>query len=89
MSLYIRDTHTVHGQIDVENADNSGGHVIGELYRYTNTESTFVIISKRDFTYGVLIEGIIKEIKQSDFAVALQLGKIELVKWTNTQYNTQ
>ena len=80
MHVQLRNATYLHGQIDVENADNSGGHVIGELYRYTNTESTFVIISKRDFTYGVLIDGIIKEIKQSDFAVALQLGKIELVK---------
>ena len=77
---YIRDTPSVHSQINVENADNPGGHVIGRLYRYTNTESTFVVISKRDFTYGVLVDGIIKEIKQSDFVVALQLGKIEVVK---------
>ena len=80
MSLHIRNTFALHSQINVTNADNSGGHVIGELYRYTNTESSFVIISKRDFTYGVLVDGIIKEIKQSDFVVALQLGKIELVE---------
>ena len=80
MLCYIRDTHLVYSEINLANADNPGGHVIGELYRYTNTESTFVIVSKRDFTYGVLVDGIIKEIKQSDFVVALQLGKIELVK---------
>ena len=70
----------MYSQINFTNADNPGGHVIGELYRYTNTESTFVIISKRDFMYGVLVDGIIKEIKQSDFVVALQLSEIELVK---------
>ena len=80
MHRYLRNTLALHSEVNVTNADNPGGHVIGELYRYTNTESTFVIISKRDFTYGVLVDGIIKEIKQSDFVVALQLGKIELVE---------
>ena len=31
----------MHGQIDVENADNPGGHVIGQLYKVTNrTQNT-------------------------------------------------
>ena len=32
LSLYLRDPYSLHGQIDVENADNPGGHVIGQLY---------------------------------------------------------
>ena len=80
MHRYLWNTLALHSEVNVTNADNPGGHVIGELYRYTNTESTFVIISKRDFTYGVLVDGIVKEIKQCDFVVALQLGKIELVE---------
>ena len=32
LSLHIRNPYSLHGQIDVENADNPGGHVIGQLY---------------------------------------------------------
>ena len=32
MPLYLRDTRALHGQINVEDADNPGGHVIGQLY---------------------------------------------------------
>ncbi len=88
LSLHIRDPYSLHGQIDVENADNPGGHVIGQLYRHTNLAVTFVITSlvkvPHDYEpsiwwYEVLQEGVIKGIRKKDLDLALELGKIELV----------
>jgi len=41
LSLHIWNTDSMYGQIYVENADNTGGHVIGQLYKITyRTKST-------------------------------------------------
>ena len=91
MCCYLRNTLALHSEVDVTNADNPGGHVIGQLYRYTNTGNTFVIVSRDKvpadqflgqdvWWYEVLVDGVIKGIKQRDFNLALGLGKIELVK---------
>ena len=91
MHVHLRHTYCVHGQIDVENADNPGGHVIGQLYRHTNSTLTFVIASLEkvethpgigDYVwwYEVFEGGVIKGIRKKDLELALELGKIELVK---------
>ena len=90
LSLYIRHTHLVHGQVDTENADNPGQYVIGQLYRHINLCMTFVITNKVKVSQGddegyiwwyeVLQEGVIKGIRKKDFDLAVELGKIELVK---------
>ena len=81
----------MHSQIYFTNADNPGGLVIGQLYRHTNSALTFVITSLAkveahpgigDYVwwYDVLQEGVIKGIRKKDLELALELGKIELVK---------
>ena len=91
MSLYIRNPFNLYGQINVANANNTGGLVIGQLYRHTNIPITFLIASlvkveanpeMGDYVwwYEVLQEGVIKGIRKKDFELALELGKIELVK---------
>jgi len=81
----------MHGQIDVENADNPDGYVIGQLYRHTGNTLTFVITSIAkvethpgigDYVwwYEVFEGGVIKGIRKKDLELALELGKIELVK---------
>ena len=91
MHVHLWHTYCVYGQIDVENADNPGGHVIGQLYRYKNTASTFMIASLGKVEtypgnghyisyYEVLQDGVIKGIRKKDLELALELGKIELVK---------
>lgn len=81
----------MYSQICFTNADNPGGLVIGQLYRHTNSPLTFVItsLSKVEaqpgigdyiWWYEVLQEGAIKGIRKKDFELALELGKIELVK---------
>ena len=81
----------MYSQIDDENADNPGGHVIGQLYRHANSTLTFVIASLEKvethpgigdyiWWYEVLQEGVVKGIQKKDFELALELGKIELVK---------
>ena len=88
MHRYLWNTLTLYSKVNVTNADNSGGHVIGQLYRYRKSGKTFVIISQEDkpgygvYTpwYEVLADGIVKGIKQRDFELALKLGKIELVE---------
>ena len=89
MHRYLRNAFALHSKINVTNADNSGGHVIGQLYRHTNLAITFVITSlvkvPQDYGpsiwwYEVLQEGVIKGIRKKDLDLALELGKIELVK---------
>jgi len=91
LSLYLRNSYSLHGQIDDENANNPDGYVIGQLYRHTNSTLTFVIASLEkvethpgigDYVwwYEVLQGGVIKGIRKKDFDLALELGKIELVK---------
>ena len=81
----------MHSQIYFTNADNPGGYVIGQLYRHTGSTLTFVTTSLAtvevypgvgDYVwwYEVLQEGVIKGIRKEDFDLALELGKIELVK---------
>ena len=90
MSLYLRNTRALYGKINVENADNPGGYVIGQLYRYKNTTSTFMIASLGKVEtypgnghyisyYEVLQDGIIKGIRKRDLDLAIELGKIERV----------
>ena len=91
MHRYLRNTLALHSEVDVTNADNPGGYVIGQLYRHTNSTLTFVIASLEkvethpgigDYVwwYEVLQEGVIKGIRKKDFELALELGKIKLVK---------
>lgn len=91
LSLHIRDSYSLYGQIDVENADNPDGYVIGQLYRYTNTTSTFMLTSLAKveahpgvgdyiWWYEVLQDGIIKGIRKRDLDLAVELGKIERVE---------
>ena len=65
--------------------------MIGQLYRHTGSALTFVITSLGkveahpgigDYVwwYEVLQEGVIKGIRKKDLELALELGKIELVK---------
>ena len=89
--MHLRNTRPMYGKIYFTNADNSGGLMIGQLYRHTNSTLTFVIASLEkvearpgigDYVwwYEVLQEGAIKGIRKKDFELALELGKIELVK---------
>ena len=91
MHCYLRNTLTLHSEVNVANADNPGGHVIGQLYRHTTAPITFVITSlakvdsypgNGDYVwwYEVFQEGVIKGIRKKDLELALELGKIELVK---------
>ena len=91
MRCYLRNTLAPHSKVNVTNADNPGGHVIGQLYRHTNSTLTFVIASLEKvetypgigdyiWWYEVLQEGVVKGIRKKDFELALELGKIELVK---------
>ena len=90
LSLHIRDSYSLHGQVDAENADNPGGHVIGQLYRHIDLCMIFVITNKVKVSQGddeghiwwyeVLQEGDIKGIRKKDFDLAVALGKIERVK---------
>lgn len=34
--MHLRDTFDLHSKINVTNADNPGGHVIGQLYQITS-----------------------------------------------------
>ena len=88
--MHIRYTYFVHSQIYFTNANNTGGLVIGQLYRHTNSTLTFVIASLEKvethpgignyvWWYEVLQGGVIKGIRKKDFELALELGKIELV----------
>ena len=91
MYVHIWNADHLYGQVDVENADNSGGHVIGQLYRHTNIPITFVIaslvkvesrpgIGDHVWWYEVLQEGVIKGIRKKDFDLAVELEKIVRVK---------
>ena len=91
MHRYLWDTYPMYSQINFTNADNPGGHVIGQLYRHTKIPTTFVITSLvkiesrpgiGDYVwwYEVLQEGAIKGIRKKDLELALELGKIKLVK---------
>ena len=91
LSLHIRDPYSLHGQIDVKNADNPDGYVIGQLYRYKNSTITFMIASLGKVEtypgnghyisyYEVLQDGVIKGIRKKDLELALELGKIEVVR---------
>ena len=91
MHRYLRNALAPHSKVNVANADNPGGHVIGQLYRHTNSALTFVITSLAkvethpgigDYVwwYEVFQGGVIKGIRKKDFELALELGKIELVK---------
>ena len=91
MHRYLRNTLTLHSEVNVTNADNPGGYVIGQLYRYTNTTSTFMLTSLAkveahpgigDYVwwYEVLQDGIIKGIRKRDLDLAIELGKIERVE---------
>ena len=91
MLCYIWNTSPVYSKIYFTNADNPGGYVIGQLYRYTNTPSTFMLTSLAKvetrpgigdyiWWYEVLQDGIIKGIRKRDLDLAVELGKIELVK---------
>ena len=41
MHVHLWNIAYLHGQVDVENADNPGGHVIGQLYKvHKNTTDT-------------------------------------------------
>ena len=81
----------MYGKIYFTNADNSSGLMIGQLYRHTNSTLTFVIASLEkveahpgigDYVwwYEVFEGGVIKGIRKKDLELALELGKIELVK---------
>ena len=89
--MYIRNTRPMYSQINFTNANNADGLVIGQLYRHTNSTLTFVIASLEkvethpgigDYVwwYEVLQGGVIKGIRKKDLELALELGKIELVK---------
>ena len=91
MHCHLWNTFALHSEIGVTNANNPGRLMIGQLYRHTNTTLTFVIaslvkIESRPDTddhvwwYEVLQEGVIKGIRKKDLELALELGKIELVK---------
>lgn len=91
MHCHLRNTFALHSEIDVTNADNPGGYVIGQLYRHTNTTLTFVIaslvkvesrpgIDDNVWWYEVLQEGVVKGIRKKDFDLAIELGKIERIQ---------
>ena len=90
MHRYLRNTFALHSEVNVANADNPGGYVIGQLYRHTGSTLTFVITSLGKveahpgigdyiWWYEVLQEGVIKGIRKKDLELALELGKIERV----------
>ena len=91
MLCYIRDTSPVYSKIYFTNADNPGGYVIGQLYRYTNSTNTFMLTSLGKveahpgvgdyiWWYEVLQDGIIKGIRKRDLELAIELGKIVRVE---------
>ena len=91
LSRYLWNACSVYSKIDVAHADNPDGYVIGQLYRYKNSTSTFMIASLGKVEtypgnghyisyYEVLQDGVIKGIRKKDLELALELGKIEVVR---------
>ena len=89
--MYLWRTARSNCQVNDANADNTGGYVIGQLYRHTGSTLTFVITSLAKveahpgigdyiWWYEVFERGAIKGIRKKDLELALELGKIELVK---------
>lgn len=89
---YLRDIAPVHSQIYFTNADNPGGLMIlekGQLFRYTDSGTTFVIsavekvlqpIAGHHWYVDIFVDGVVKNVRKRDFDLAVELGKIELVK---------
>ena len=68
MSLYIRDTRALHGQINVTNANNPGGHVIGQLYEIKEgtAGSAFSCLRYQGIDYKVGDTMIVLDVKETN-----------------------
>ena len=68
LSLHIRDSYSLHGQIDDENADNTGGHVIGQLYEVKKgtTDSAFSCLRYQNIAYKVGDTMIVLDVKETN-----------------------
>ena len=92
LSLHIRNFNSLYCQVNFKNANNTGGYMIlekGQLFRYTDTKKTFVItsvekilqpIAGHHWYVDIFVDGVVKNMRKRDFDLALELGKIELVK---------
>ena len=82
----------MHSQINVANANYSGGLMIfekGQLFRYTDRKTTFLIsaiekirqpIAGHRWYVDILEEGVMHNMRLSELRIWLELGKIKLVK---------
>ena len=68
LSLHIRNSYSLHGQIDVENADNPGGHVIGQLYEVKKgtAGSAFSCLRYQNIAYKVGDTMIVLDVKETN-----------------------
>ena len=68
LSLHIRDSYSLYGQIDVENADNPGGHVIGQLYEVKKgtAGSAFSCLRYQNIAYKVGDTMIVLDVKETN-----------------------
>ena len=91
MLRYIRDTPPVYSEINLANADNPGGYVIGQLYRHTRGDNAvFLIIGTRRVDYHptkmpwdeveIFINNCYGSFKKRRFDELIRTGEIELVK---------
>ena len=91
MLCYIRDTPPVYSEINLANADNSGGYVIGQLYRHTRGDNAvFLVVGTRRVDYHptkmpwdeveIFINNCYGTFKKRRFDELIRTGEIELVK---------
>ena len=91
MSLHIRDSYSLYGQVNVANADNPGGLMIGQLYRHTRGDTAvFLVIGTRTVDYHptkmpwdeveIFINNCYGSFKKRRFDELIRTGEIELVK---------
>ena len=68
MHVHLRHTYCVHSQIDVENADNPGGHVIGQLYEVKKgtAGSAFSCLRYQNIAYKVGDTMIVLDVKETN-----------------------
>ena len=68
MHVHLRHSSCVHGQIDVENADNTGGHVIGQLYEVKKgtAGSAFSCLRYQNIAYKVGDTMIVLDVKETN-----------------------
>ena len=88
---YLRDTFALYSEINVANANNESGFMIGQLYRHTRGDNAvFLIVGTRRVDYHptkmpwdeveIFINNCYGAFKKRRFDELIRTGEIELVK---------